>query len=133
MRQLFPSPVDPADVYGDPPRAGPGGRPGVRLNMIASVDGATTVAGVSGGLGDRGHRGRRPGDALARAARVAEVVVAGDRDVDLAVALDARASWTVSRSPARRPCACARSASRTGSCSCATVRGQVARLPEWTH
>jgi hypothetical protein len=51
MRQLFPSPVDPvdpADVYGDPPRAGPGGRPGVRLNMIASVDGATTVAGVSG-------------------------------------------------------------------------------------
>jgi riboflavin biosynthesis pyrimidine reductase len=54
MRQLFPSPVDPvdpADVYGDPPRAGPGGRPGVRLNMIASVDGATTVAGVSGGLG----------------------------------------------------------------------------------
>jgi len=54
MRQPFPSPVDPvdpADVYGDPPRAGPGGRPGVRLNMIASVDGATTVAGVSEGLG----------------------------------------------------------------------------------
>jgi hypothetical protein len=51
MRQLFPSPVVPADVYGDPPRTGPGGRPGVRLNMIASVDGATTVAGVSGGLG----------------------------------------------------------------------------------
>src|SRR5215217_3494430 len=54
MRQLFPGPldpVDPVDVYGDPPRAGPGGRPGVRLNMIASVDGATTVAGVSGGPG----------------------------------------------------------------------------------
>jgi riboflavin biosynthesis pyrimidine reductase len=30
-----------------------------------------------------------PPDALAHAARVAEVVVAGDRDVDLAVALDA--------------------------------------------
>jgi hypothetical protein len=53
MRQLFPSPVDPADVYGDPPRTGPGGRPGVRLNMIASVDGATKVAGVSGGPGCR--------------------------------------------------------------------------------
>jgi hypothetical protein len=83
MRQLFPSPVDPvdpADVYGDPPRTGPGGRPGVRLNMIASVDGATTVAGSPVA---------RPivvtvADAPARAARVAEVVVAGDRDVDLA-------------------------------------------------
>jgi hypothetical protein len=54
MRRLFPSPldpVDPAEVYGDPPRTGPGGRPGVRLNMIASVDGATTIDGVSGGLG----------------------------------------------------------------------------------
>jgi hypothetical protein len=54
VRQLLPTsldPVDPAGVYGDPPRAGPGGRPGVRLNMIASVDGATTIAGVSGGLG----------------------------------------------------------------------------------
>jgi riboflavin biosynthesis pyrimidine reductase len=54
MRQRLPSPldpVDPADVYGDPSRAGPDGRPGVRLNMIASVDGATTVAGLSGGLG----------------------------------------------------------------------------------
>ena len=152
MRQLFPSPVDPvdpADVYGDPPRAGPGGRPGVRLNMIASVDGATTVTGVSGGLGGaadhdlfallrsladvvlvaagtaraEGYGPSRvqvavvtrscrldwasplftapvarpivvtvagaPPDALARAAEVAEVVVAGDRDVDLAVALDA--------------------------------------------
>jgi riboflavin biosynthesis pyrimidine reductase len=152
MRQLFPDPldpVDPADVYGDPPRTGPGGRPGVRLNMIASVDGATTVAGVSGGLGGRadhdlfmllrsladvvlvaagtvraeGYGPSRvpvavvtrscrldweapfftspiarpmvvtvagaPPAALARAAEVAEVVVAGDRDVDLAVALDA--------------------------------------------
>jgi riboflavin biosynthesis pyrimidine reductase len=151
MRRLFPDPLDPVDpagVYGDPPRTGPGGRPGVRLNMIASVDGATTVAGVSGGLGGADHdlfallRSRAdvvlvaagtaraegyepsrvpvavvtrscrldweapfftapvarpivvtvagaPPDALARAAEVAEVVVAGDRDVDLAVALDA--------------------------------------------
>jgi hypothetical protein len=54
VRQLLPTsldPVDPAGVYGDPPLAGPGGRPGVRLSMIASVDGATTIAGVSGGLG----------------------------------------------------------------------------------
>jgi len=52
MRQLLPfpcDPVDPAAVYGDLPPAGT--RPTVRLNMIASIDGATTVAGVSGGLG----------------------------------------------------------------------------------
>src|SRR5437899_3899790 len=42
-------PVDPMVVYGDLPVAR--GRPAVRLNMIASVDGATTVGGVSGGLG----------------------------------------------------------------------------------
>lgn len=52
MRQLLPfpgDPVDPAALYGD---LAPGGtRPTVRLNMIASVDGATAVAGVSGGLG----------------------------------------------------------------------------------
>jgi riboflavin biosynthesis pyrimidine reductase len=52
MRQLLPvprDPVDPLEVYGELPAAS--GRPGVRLNMIASLDGATTVAGVSGGLG----------------------------------------------------------------------------------
>ena len=52
MRQLLPfpcDPVDPAAVYGDLPPAGT--RPTVRLNMIASIDGATTVAGLSGGLG----------------------------------------------------------------------------------
>jgi riboflavin biosynthesis pyrimidine reductase len=52
MRQMFPvaaDPVDPVDVYGDVPRAE--GRPGVRLNMIASVDGATSVDGLSGKLG----------------------------------------------------------------------------------
>jgi riboflavin biosynthesis pyrimidine reductase len=52
MRQLLPfpqDPVDPAALYGDLPPAG--ARPAVRLNMIASIDGATAVAGVSGGLG----------------------------------------------------------------------------------
>jgi riboflavin biosynthesis pyrimidine reductase len=52
VRQLFPVPRDPVDpvvLYRDLPA--PGARPAVRLNMIASVDGATTVAGVSGGLG----------------------------------------------------------------------------------
>ena len=52
LRQLFPfpcDPVDPATLYGDLPPFGT--RPAVRLNMIASVDGATAVGGVSGGLG----------------------------------------------------------------------------------
>lgn len=150
MRQLLPNlvdPVEPVAVYGDLPAAV--GRPAVRLNMIASVDGATTVGGVSGGLGGRADqalflvlrsladgvlvaagtvraegyrpsatpiavvtRGLRldwdapfftapiarpvlvtvaqaPADQLARAAEVADIVVAGDRDVDLAAALAA--------------------------------------------
>jgi 5-amino-6-(5-phosphoribosylamino)uracil reductase len=150
MRQLLPTPVDPVDplaVYGDLPAAP--GRPGVRLNMIASVDGATTLAGVSGGLGGpadqalfavlrsladvvlvaagtvRAERygpsstpvavvsrslrldwaapfftdqlarptvvtvAQAPPDGLARAAEVAEVLVAGERDVDLAAAVAA--------------------------------------------
>ena len=52
MRQLLPfprDPVDPATLYDDLPPAGR--RPTVRLNMIASIDGATAVAGRSGGLG----------------------------------------------------------------------------------
>jgi riboflavin biosynthesis pyrimidine reductase len=52
VRQLLPHPVDPVDpaaVYADVPVAE--GRPSVRLNMIASVDGATAVGGRSGGLG----------------------------------------------------------------------------------
>jgi len=52
MRQLLPfprDPVDPAVLYGDLPSART--RPAVRLNMIASIDGATAVGGVSGGLG----------------------------------------------------------------------------------
>ena len=150
MRQLLPTfvdPVDPMAVYADPPVAA--GRPGVRFNMIASVDGATAVDGVAGGLGGDADRAlfallRRladvvlvaagtvraegygpspvpiavvtrscrldwdsrfftaqvarpvvvtvataPAEARARAAEVADVVVAGERDVDLARALDA--------------------------------------------
>ena len=150
MRQLIPTPVDPVDpmaVYGDLPVAP--GRPAVRLNMIASVDGATTLAGVSGGLGGpadhalfavlrslaevvlvaagtvRAERygpsstpvavvsrslrldwdaafftapfarpvvvtaAQAPADQLARAAALADVVIAGERDVDLAAALAA--------------------------------------------
>lgn len=52
MRQLLPvavDPVDPAAVYADLPVAP--GRPALRLNMIASLDGAATVDGLSGGLG----------------------------------------------------------------------------------
>ena len=167
VRQLFPvvrDPVDPADVYADVPIAAD--RPGVRLNMIASADGATAVNGRSGALGgpadrtvfmalrsltdmilvaagtartegygparlsesvqaERGQRGQTPVPAIAvvtrtaaldwdspffteatarpivvtvstspnqsRASEVADVVIAGDDDVDLRRALDALA------------------------------------------
>ena len=59
MRQLLPfpcDPVDPAALYGDLPSART--RPAVRLNMIASIDGATAVAGGSGGLGAGGDAKR---------------------------------------------------------------------------
>jgi len=52
VRQLLPvvaDLVDPAVVYADLPTASH--RPAVRLNMIASLDGAATVGGLSGGLG----------------------------------------------------------------------------------
>jgi riboflavin biosynthesis pyrimidine reductase len=52
VRQLLPvvaDDVDPVVVYADLPAAS--GRPAVRLNMIASLDGAATVEGLSGGLG----------------------------------------------------------------------------------
>ena len=57
MRQLAPVAIDPCrprHVYADLPDVA--GRPGVRLNMIASVDGATAVDGVSGGLGGPADR-----------------------------------------------------------------------------
>ena len=152
MRQLLPFPRDPVDLaalYDDLPQAG--SRPTVRLNMIASIDGATAVAGVSGGLGGPAdqalfavlrsqadvvlvaagtvraeHYGpsRIPVAVISRSCRldwdspfftaaiarpivvtvsqapvlerkkaedVADVIIAGERDVDLAVALDALA------------------------------------------
>ena len=51
MRQIYPDPadVDPLDAYGRPGRAD--GRPSVRLNMIASVDGAAYLGGRSGAMG----------------------------------------------------------------------------------
>jgi riboflavin biosynthesis pyrimidine reductase len=57
VRLLYPEPVDPVDpldVYGEPPTAQ--GRPGLRVNMIASVDGATALGGLSGGLGGAGDK-----------------------------------------------------------------------------
>ena len=51
MRRLFPTAgeIEPADAYG---RLAPvAGRAAVRLNMIASVDGATALGGRSGALG----------------------------------------------------------------------------------
>jgi riboflavin biosynthesis pyrimidine reductase len=57
VRRLLPSPaddVDPLEVYADMPEAE--GRPAVRLNMVASADGATAVDGVSGPLGGPGDR-----------------------------------------------------------------------------
>lgn len=54
MRMLWPTPtpdVDPLALYADATRPAPDGRPWVLINMVASVDGATTVGGRSGGLG----------------------------------------------------------------------------------
>ncbi len=52
MRQLFPEPrldVSPETAYGE--LSGPPGRPGVRVNMVTSIDGRTAIDGVSKGLG----------------------------------------------------------------------------------
>ncbi len=52
MRRLLPEPaadLTPEEAYADVPRTA--GRPGVRVNMVASLDGAITVDGRSGGLG----------------------------------------------------------------------------------
>ena len=57
MRRLLPDPldpVDPLDVYGEPPTAD--GRPGLRLNMVATADGATALEGRSGGLSSPADR-----------------------------------------------------------------------------
>jgi riboflavin biosynthesis pyrimidine reductase len=52
VRRLLPEPagpIDPVAAYADLPA--PAGRPGVRLNMVSSIDGAIAVDGLSGGLG----------------------------------------------------------------------------------
>jgi riboflavin biosynthesis pyrimidine reductase len=79
MRQLLPEAVDDVDVaqaYRDDARRAPAGRPWVLVNMIASIDGATTVGGVSGPLGG-------PADRVVFAAirSVPDVIVAGARTV----------------------------------------------------
>ena len=47
----MPGPVDPVAAHATAHRPLPHGRPWVLVNMVASLDGATTVDGVSGGLG----------------------------------------------------------------------------------
>jgi riboflavin biosynthesis pyrimidine reductase len=74
VRRLLPDPVEPvesADAYDDPGRRGRG-RPWLLVNMVASIDGATAVDGVSGGLGG-------PGDHQVFAAlrALADVVLVG--------------------------------------------------------
>lgn len=54
MRQLLPTPldtVDPLDLYLADARPRPSDRPWLMTNMIASVDGATAIDGLSGDLG----------------------------------------------------------------------------------
>ena len=53
MRQLLPVPaeVDPYEAHAQAERQRPDSGPWVLANMVASIDGATTVEGVSGGLG----------------------------------------------------------------------------------
>ena len=59
MRQLFPATeadVDAAAIYTADDRPAPPGRPWVLLNMVTSIDGATAVDGLSGGLGTPADR-----------------------------------------------------------------------------
>lgn len=53
VRQLLPEPadIDPAAAHAAAQRPAPPSRPWVLINMVASVDGATALDGVSGGLG----------------------------------------------------------------------------------
>ena len=59
VRQLLPDlvdDIDPEAVHASLAREAPTDRPYVMVNMISSVDGATVVDGVSGGLGGEGDR-----------------------------------------------------------------------------
>jgi len=91
MRQLLPFPCDPVDLaalYGDLPSART--RPAVRLNMIASIDGATAIAGVSGGLGGPADQAlfavlRRQADVVLVAAGTVRAEHYGPLDVPVAL------------------------------------------------
>lgn len=52
MRQLLPEPaaIEPAEAHAAAHRPTPSDRPWVLVNMVASVDGASSLGGVSGGL-----------------------------------------------------------------------------------
>ncbi|MCD9624875.1 pyrimidine reductase family protein [Rhabdothermincola salaria] len=57
MRELWPRPDDDVAIeqrLADDPRPSPDTRPWVMVNMIASIDGATAVDGLSGELGGEG-------------------------------------------------------------------------------
>lgn len=57
VRQLLPTPLDPADpldLYPLDERPAPAERPWVMMNMVASADGAIAIDGVSGELGGEG-------------------------------------------------------------------------------
>ncbi len=59
MEQTFPTPVDDVDPvrqFGSDVRRRVGDRPWVLTNMISSIDGATDIDGVSGGLGGSGDK-----------------------------------------------------------------------------
>ena len=74
VHQLLPEPaeIDPAAAHGAAARPHPQGRPWMLINMVTTLDGATTVDGVSGVLGgDADH-------AVFSAIRaVADVIIAG--------------------------------------------------------
>jgi riboflavin-specific deaminase-like protein len=75
VRQLLPEPVDgvePDELYPADERPTPPGRPWLLLNMVASVDGAITVDGRSGGLGGTADRA-----AFAALRSVADVILVG--------------------------------------------------------
>jgi len=57
VRQLYPVPfdsVDPVDAYLSDMRPAPVHRPWLMMNMVSSADGASSVDGLSGGLGGDG-------------------------------------------------------------------------------
>jgi riboflavin-specific deaminase-like protein len=79
VRRLLPpdgSPVDLDDPYPGVRRDPPEGRPWVLVNMVATVDGATAVGGVSGDLGGEVDRA-----VFASLRRAADVVLAGAETV----------------------------------------------------